>query len=347
MSRVHLTDVSKRFGKTNALSNLNIEIAEGSFVSLLGPSGCGKTTALKIVAGLERPDHGKVTLDGIDITSTPPSERDMGMVFQAYSLFPNMTARENIEFGLRARKIGVAEIKRRVDEIFSVVKLEAEMNRYPHQLSGGQQQRVALARAIVIRPRVLLLDEPLSALDAQVRGQLRDEIRRVQREFGITTLFVTHDQDEAMTVSDQVGVMQKGKLIQFDDPKVIYQSPANVEVARFIGNMNEITGILSGNRVEVLTQLLEISEGSNLSSAHRTVTALVRPEAIEISKNSKSAVQGTISNIAFLGAIAMLTLRLDSANEIRSLVASRELEELVLGSKVGISISTPSVLVVN
>lgn len=347
MSRVNLIDVSKSFGKTNALSNLNIEIAEGSFVSLLGPSGCGKTTALKIVAGLERPDHGKVTLDGIDITSTPPSERDMGMVFQAYSLFPNMTARENIEFGLKARKINVAEIKRRVDAILSVVELEAEMNRYPHQLSGGQQQRVALARAIVIRPRVLLLDEPLSALDAQVRSQLRDEIRRVQREFGITTLFVTHDQDEAMTVSDRVGVMQKGKLIQFDNPKVIYQNPANVEVARFIGNMNEIKGILSGNRVEVLTQLLEISEGSNLSGAQRIVTVLVRPEAIEIRKNSKNSTHGTVSNIAFLGAVTMITVRIDSTNEVRSLVPSRELEELVIGSKVGISISTPRVLVVN
>ena len=207
-----MVELRRRFGEVQALDNFSLEIGPGELVALLGPSGCGKTTALRALAGLERLDAGRILLDGHDIAHVPANRRDMGMVFQAYSLFPHMTARENVAFGLRLRGVGGAERRRVADRHLELVHLGGRADRYPHQLSGGQQQRVALARALAIQPRVLLLDEPLSALDAKVRAQLRDEIRRIQVEVGITTLFVTHDQDEALAIADRVAVMHGGRL---------------------------------------------------------------------------------------------------------------------------------------
>ena len=211
---VLLQDLSRSFGTTRALDGLSIEIAPGELVALLGPSGCGKTTALRIVAGFESADAGSVVVDGKDMSSVPSSRRDMGMVFQSYSLFPNMSALDNVGFGLRMRKMGAGERRKRAGELLDLVGLAPQAKQYPHQLSGGQQQRVALARALAIEPQVLLLDEPLSALDAKVRLQLREQIRTLQQRLGTTTLFVTHDQEEALSMADRVGVMRQGKLEQ-------------------------------------------------------------------------------------------------------------------------------------
>ena len=228
---VRLEGLLRRYGPVVALDGLSLTLAPGELVALLGPSGCGKTTALRLLAGLEDADRGRVVIGGRDVTRLPANRRDVGMVFQAYSLFPHMTARQNVAFGLRLRGVGEPERGRRADQMLRLVGLAAEADRYAHQISGGQQQRVALARALAIRPSVLLLDEPLSALDAKVRAQLRDEIRRVQLEVGTTTLFVTHDQEEALAIADRVGVMRAGRIEQLGRPTEVYSRPASPFVA--------------------------------------------------------------------------------------------------------------------
>ena len=224
---VVLQDLNRSFGATKALDGLSIDMAPGELVALLGPSGCGKTTALRIVAGFETADTGSVLIDGRDVSGMPAAKRDMGMVFQSYSLFPNMSALDNVGFGLRMRKVGAAERRKRAGELLELVGLAPQARQYPHQLSGGQQQRVALARALAIEPRVLLLDEPLSALDAKVRLQLREQIRALQQRLGTTTLFVTHDQEEALSMADRVGVMRQGRLEQIAAPDELYDRPGD------------------------------------------------------------------------------------------------------------------------
>jgi len=293
----------------------------GEFVSLLGPSGCGKTTALRIVAGFERPDGGRVMVDDKDITGTPANRRDMGMVFQSYSLFPNLSARDNVAFGLRVRRVASAERNRRAAELLDLVGLASAANRYPHQLSGGQQQRIALARALAIQPSVLLLDEPLSALDAKVRVQLRDEIRRIQLQFGITTLYVTHDQEEALSVSDRVVVLSQGQIEQIGSPVEIYGSPRTVFVAQFVGTMNRIESAVpshqgSGGVVECQGTLLRVDQAREWPAGAR-VLLLIRPESIEIDKLDDGvgvpagSLEGAVTVRTFLG--AMTRLRVASA----------------------------------
>ena len=240
---VQLVELRRKFGQVSALDGLSLDLAPGELVALLGPSGCGKTTALRSLAGLERLDSGRVLLDGRDITHMPASRRDMGMVFQAYSLFPHLTARDNVAFGLRLRRMASGERQRVADRLLELVHLADKGGSYPHQLSGGQQQRVALARALAIEPQVLLLDEPLSALDAKVRAQLRDEIRRIQTEVGITTLFVTHDQDEALAIADRVAVIFAGRLEQIAPPAELYERPRTARVAEFVGLSNHLRGM--------------------------------------------------------------------------------------------------------
>src|SRR5574341_2369412 len=238
MTHLALTNISKNFGANRVVQDFNLAVEKGEFVSFLGPSGCGKTTTLRMIAGFETPTTGKVTLNDVDITDKAPNQRNVGMVFQAYALFPNMTVAQNIGFGLQIRKESEAAIKERVAEMLALIHLEQRGNSYPYQLSGGQQQRVALARALAIRPEVLLLDEPLSALDAKIRVALRQEIRAIQRKLGITAIYVTHDQEEALSISDRVVVMNEGEMDQVGTPFEIYNFPKTVFVANFVGTLN-------------------------------------------------------------------------------------------------------------
>jgi putative spermidine/putrescine transport system ATP-binding protein len=345
MSRVVMNKVTKDFGKTRALADFSLDIPEGSLVSLLGPSGCGKTTALKILAGLTRADSGSVYFDSVDVTRLPPADRDIGMVFQAYSLFPNMTARKNVEFGLETRGMARQEIKMRVDEIFGVIGLDEHQNRYPHQLSGGQQQRIALARAIVVRPRLLLLDEPLSALDAQVRYQLREEIRRVQREFNITTLFVTHDQEEAMAISDQVGVMSHGSLLQIAPPQDVYQSPSSPAVARFVGSMNEIPAKVSGNTVAALGMTFQLDQKSIFQSSSKKCFALIRPEDLDLHEPNHVGIVGKVLEISFLGPISVVEVQLSTQTIVKVARPTQSLGNIVRDQEVSVVAKISTVLV--
>src|SRR5206468_6437999 len=273
-------------------------------------SGCGKTTALRLVAGLDEVTSGKVLFGGIDVTTLGANKRDVGMVFQAYSLFPHMTARQNVAFGLQMRHVDEQARNRRSDEMLELVGLSGYADRFAHQLSGGQQQRVALARALAIQPKVLLLDEPLSALDAKVRGRLRDEIRRVQLEVGITTLFVTHDQEEALAIADRVGVMQAGKLEQLGPPTLVYSRPATPFVADFVGLTNRMEGTVRRGAVEI--------RGASIPLVHPDVPdgpaiALVRPEAVALASDGdmqEGPLVGTVIAVAFLGAASRVMVDL-------------------------------------
>ncbi len=300
MAHLELRSLVRRFGAHTALDGIDIDLPEGEFLSLLGPSGCGKTTALRIVAGFDRPDAGAVRVDGRDLTRVPPNKRGMGMVFQAYSLFPNLTAADNVAFGLRIRGRPRSERASRVTDLLELVGLGHAGDRYPHQLSGGMQQRVALARALAIEPRVLLLDEPLSALDAKVRVQLREEIRRIQLELGITTLYVTHDQEEALAVSDRVAVMHGGKIEQIGTPTEMYGSPATPFVAEFIGTMNRLEAdVVDGGLGEIVYGETRLAvEAARGRRAGDKVLVLVRPELLEV----EAAVNGNVQQPNVLGA---------------------------------------------
>ncbi|SMD23044.1 ABC transporter ATP-binding protein [Lentzea albidocapillata] len=305
MGHLELKGLRKSFGGNVALDGLDLELAEGELVSLLGPSGCGKTTALRIVAGFETSDSGTVTVGGKDITKVPANKRDMGMVFQAYSLFPNMTAAQNVAFGLKMRK---ADAKK-AGELLELVGLTHLGGRYPHQMSGGQQQRVALARALAIQPRVLLLDEPLSALDAKVRVNLRDEIRRIQTELGMTTLFVTHDQEEALAVSDRVGVMSHGRLEQLDTPSVVYREPKTAFVAQFVGVTNSVEAKAEGQTVVVNGVTVAASHDQPSGS---DVRVIVRPEDIGVSAHhgdTNGKIVGDVLTQSFLGPVTRISVR--------------------------------------
>src|SRR5438034_6362417 len=252
MSFLEIDHLQKRFARTTAVEQVHLEVTRGEFVSFLGPSGCGKTTTLRIIAGFESPSSGAIRLDGVDITQRPPNRRNVGMVFQSYALFPNMTVAENVGFGLKVAKKPAAAIKLRVDEMLNLIKLPALAKRYPYQLSGGQQQRVALARALAIQPQVLLLDEPLSALDAKIRVVLRNEIRSIQRQLGITTIYVTHDQEEALSLSDRVVVMSNGRVEQIGTPFEIYNFPTTRFVASIVCPLHVLPAALADSDCGIL-----------------------------------------------------------------------------------------------
>ncbi|CAL8968717.1 Vitamin B12 import ATP-binding protein BtuD [Cellulomonas sp. T2.31MG-18] len=271
MATIEMIGVRKTFGTTVALDDLHLRVESGELVCLLGPSGCGKTTALRLLAGFEQPDAGRILVDGEDVTRVSPRHRRFGMVFQDYSLFPNLTGRQNIAFGLKIRRKGAAETAATVDRLLAVTRLEKHADKYPHQMSGGQRQRVALARAIATEPRLLLLDEPLSALDAQVREHLRDEIRRLQLEVGVTTVLVTHDQHEAMAVADRVAVMRDGLLEQIDPPRALYSRPASAFVAGFVGTVNRLRAQrASDGSWTVLGAPVEVAAGAGRSEVSGT-----------------------------------------------------------------------------
>jgi putative spermidine/putrescine transport system ATP-binding protein len=341
---VRLEGLSRRYGPVVALDHLDLTLQPGELVALLGPSGCGKTTTLRLLAGLEDTDTGSVTVGGKDITRLPASKRDMGMVFQAYSLFPHMTVRENVAFGLRLRRVTAAQRDKRAMEMLELVGLSVQADRYPSQISGGQQQRVALARALAIEPQVLLLDEPLSALDAKVRAQLRDQIRRIQLEVGITTLFVTHDQEEALAIADRVGVMKEGRLEQLAPPTDVYSRPATSFVAEFVGLSNRLSGDVSGGQVTVRGCTLPLMEAGVPDGQ---VVALVRPEAVTLASHTTAEsgpLVGTVIAVTFLGATSRVTVDLGDTTIMAQLQTS-DASALPAGSRVALTIRPDPVLV--
>ena len=338
---VSLRGLTRVFGATRALDQMSLDIAPGELVALLGPSGCGKTTALRIVAGFEYADSGEVLIDGRDVSGVPASRRDMGMVFQSYSLFPNMNALDNVAFGLRMRKVSSGDRRKRAAELLDMVGLAPQAGQYPHQLSGGQQQRVALARALAIEPRVLLLDEPLSALDAKVRLQLREQIRTLQQRLGTTALFVTHDQEEALSMADRVGVMRAGRLEQVADPAELYSRPATAFVAEFVGTMNRLPAELgSGGTVTVLGTTVPAAPGGPDSGP---VDALIRPENLTV--RAAAGGNGIVTNRTFLGAVTRVAVRLSGDTEISVDVSSAVALEMAPGAAVEVGVPATPVLV--
>jgi putative spermidine/putrescine transport system ATP-binding protein len=340
MAYLELRELRRAFGPVVALNGINVSLDQGEFLSLLGPSGCGKTTALRLVAGFDRPDSGSIVIDGKELTRVPPNRRDMGMVFQAYSLFPNMTAEQNVEFGLRIRKEKRGARRKRVEELLELVGLGHAGKRYPHQLSGGMQQRVALARALAIEPRVLLLDEPLSALDAKVRVQLREEIRRIQTQLGITTLYVTHDQEEALSISDHVAVMWSGRIEQMGTPSDMYGAPATPFVAEFIGTMNRLHGVIvDGDRGEVVHAGRRLSIAAARGREHgEKVLVLLRPELLKLERSADgtdgdNTLVGEIVTHTFLGSVTRLKI-LGEETDLIADVATAAVEFLPIGTRV-------------
>jgi putative spermidine/putrescine transport system ATP-binding protein len=341
---VRLEDLRRRYAGVTALDGLSLTMAPGELVALLGPSGCGKTTALRLVAGLEEANGGRVVIGGEDVTNVPANKREIGMVFQAYSLFPHMTAMQNVAFGMQLHKVAADARRKRAGEMLELVGLSAHANKYAHQMSGGQQQRVALARALAIEPKVLLLDEPLSALDARVRARLRDEIRRVQLEVGTTTLFVTHDQEEALAISDRVGVMNAGRLEQLGPPTTIYSRPATPFVAEFVGLTNRLAGVVKGGEVEVRGLRLPLVKPD---TSDGPAIALVRPENISLVADGTpdaGPLLGTVIATSFLGATSRVTVDLGDVIVLAQLPTS-EATEHTAGSRVRLTVRKDPVLI--
>jgi putative spermidine/putrescine transport system ATP-binding protein len=315
MTHLTLKNISKEFSGTTVVQDFNLDVEQGEFVSFLGPSGCGKTTTLRMVAGFEIPTTGTITINGTDITNNAPNQRNVGMIFQAYALFPNMNVAQNIGFGLRIRKEPENVINDRVKEMLSLIHLENKAGSYPYQLSGGQQQRVALGRALANHPQVLLLDEPLSALDAKIRVQLRSEIRAIQKKMGITAIFVTHDQEEALSISDRIVVMYEGKIEQVGSPFEVYNFPKTAFVANFVGTLNTaaaevvdpVKGILSMDGVQIVS-------AENLQNRKKgdSIKFSIRPERFSFASEQKkdNVLDCTIENITFLGSVVRIRVKI-------------------------------------
>jgi putative spermidine/putrescine transport system ATP-binding protein len=344
---VELTGLRRRFGATQALDGFTLTLQPGELVALLGPSGCGKTTALRVLAGFETVDSGRILVDGVDQSRIPAQRRDMGMVFQSYSLFPNMSALDNVAFGLRMRKVASGDRRARALEQLDLVGLASEADKYPHQMSGGQQQRVALARALAIEPRVLLLDEPLSALDAKVRVQLREQIRVLQTRLKITTLFVTHDQEEALSMADRVCVMRAGQIEQVDTPSTLYSAPATPFVAEFVGTMNRIPGAITDDgRVGLLGSVVDIRTAVGAVASARPagtpVDVLVRPEGLAVTPSPQG--RGIVMTTTFLGSITRLGVLLDEDVMVYADLSNSAVA-IPTGSAVEVTLTERSVMV--
>lgn len=324
MAFLDLTHVSKLYANATqpAVDNFNLQVQGGEFVSFLGPSGCGKTTTLRMIAGFETPSAGSITMEGKEITRKRPNEREIGMVFQSYALFPNMNVADNIGFGLKVDGKSKTEIRERVQEMLALIRLEHLGGRYPYQLSGGQQQRVALARAIALRPKLLLLDEPLSALDAKIRVSLRNEIRSIQQKLGITTVYVTHDQEEALSLSDRVVVMNNAKIEQVGTPFEIYNFPRTGFVASFVGTLNTLTAEVvdpAAGLLRVGGQEIRTAQPIEHAAAGDTVALALRPELLKVVEDSAglagdrvNRLRGTLESISFLGSIVRMQVRVGS-----------------------------------
>ncbi|TXH95460.1 MAG: ABC transporter ATP-binding protein [Pseudomonas sp.] len=325
MSYLSIRGLHKSYGATPIFSDINCEIEKGEFVTLLGPSGCGKSTLLRCVAGLTEVDGGQIILDGQDLVPLSPQKRSIGMVFQSYALFPNMTVQQNVAFGLRMQKVGKDETARRVDEVLRLVELHDYAARYPHQLSGGQCQRVALARSLVTRPRLLLLDEPLSALDARIRKHLREQIRAIQQELGLTTLFVTHDQEEALTMSDRIFLMNAGKIVQSGDAESLYTAPVDAFAAGFIGNYN----------------LLDANAASRLLLRQMHNRIAIRPEAIRM--EDRGAIAAEVLGHSLLGNVIRYRVQANSVELLVDVLNCGDNELISKGQCIGLSIDASAI----
>ncbi len=335
---VELIDVEKRFERHPAVDSFSLRVDEGELVTFLGGSGCGKTTTLRMIAGFETPTSGRILIKGADLVDVLPNRRGVGMVFQNYALFPNMTAAQNIGFGLKVAGRHPEELQRKVQDMLALIHMEQFGGRYPHQMSGGQQQRVALARALAVNPSVLLLDEPLSALDAKIRVRLRTEIRAIQKKLGITTIYVTHDQEEALSISDRVVVMKDGKIEQVGTPFEIYNRPANAFVASFIGSSNVLRATVvdpSSGKVAV--------DGQEIVTTHpltggigEEVRLTLRPESLALQNGvaSNNHLRGTLANVIFLGSIVRLVVNTGSSELLMDTFNNPHLALPPLGSEV-------------
>ncbi|UFJ41143.1 ABC transporter ATP-binding protein [Brevibacillus humidisoli] len=319
MIDVELRNIEKRFQNNVVVKNFNLQVEQGEFVSFLGPSGCGKTTTLNMIAGFLEPDGGDLLIKGKRMNGVPPYKRELGMVFQTYSLFPHMTVAENVGYGLKLRKVGKAEIAERVERVLKLVKLPQVADRYPKQLSGGQRQRIAIARALVIEPSLLLLDEPLSNLDAKLREELRDELKRLHQEIGVTTIFVTHDQEEALSLSDRIVVLNDGHVEQIGTPAEIYNHPASEFVHTFIGKTNKLTGKVTEvgqDRFTVLTDsglVIETAAQRQSFDVGQEVHVFIRPEKIRLFPAEEMAANGGVGQLvmtSFLGAFTECEVRI-------------------------------------
>jgi putrescine transport system ATP-binding protein len=357
---LRIASVSKRFGGVVAVNNLSLDIRSGEFFALLGPSGCGKSTLLRMLAGFETPDAGRILLDGTDIAPVPPHQRPINMMFQSYALFPHLSVAGNIAFGLKRAGMSRADIRARVDEMLALVQLEGLENRRPDQLSGGQRQRVALARSLALRPRMLLLDEPLAALDRKLRESTQAELLELQRKLGTTFIIVTHDQDEAMTVADRIGVMDKGRLVQVGSPRELYESPNSVWVATFVGDMNFIEGLVVSQKGNLLTLRTEeagtiIVTSSVKPVAGMTIPLAIRPEKIRISSETASselanALRGEIVDINYLGDSSVYYVKVASGSVMKVTAANIVRSEtgfFAPGQKVSLSFSPDACIVLD
>jgi putative spermidine/putrescine transport system ATP-binding protein len=307
-------NIRKSFANNTVVQDFNLDVGAGEFVSFLGPSGCGKTTVLRMVAGFEEPTSGSITIGGKDVTRLKPNQRNIGMVFQAYALFPNLTVAQNIAFGLRVAKVPKAESDQRVAEMLKLIGLPSLGDRFPYQLSGGQQQRVALARALAPKPKVLLLDEPLSALDAKVRVSLREEIRQIQKNLGITTVFVTHDQEEALSISDRIVVMYGGRAEQVGTPFEIYNQPKTRFVASFVGTLNILNAVVKSpkeGRIVIDGQEVTAAQGVSGAETGAKRAVALRPEAVSLNGigGTRNRLDGTIEDVNFLGSVVRVRVR--------------------------------------
>ncbi|TJU83448.1 MAG: ABC transporter ATP-binding protein [Mesorhizobium sp.] len=344
--------VRKSFGLTTVVQDFNLDVEPGEFVSFLGPSGCGKTTVLRMVAGFEEPSAGKIVVAGKDITRLRPNQRNVGMVFQAYALFPNLTVAQNIGFGLKVAGMPKADTDRRVAEMLDLIKLPQMGDRYPYQLSGGQQQRIALARAIAPKPKLLLLDEPLSALDAKVRVSLREEIRSIQKKLGITTIFVTHDQEEALSISDRIAVMYGGKAEQVGTPFEIYNRPATKFVANFVGTLNVLEGTVTdaaSGKVRVNSQEVSLQGKLNGSKSGDTLSLALRPEAISLGRHPgrDSSLSGEITEVHFLGSVIRVRVGIGGSTVSLDTFNSPASPPPAVGERAEISFSSGDMLVLH
>ncbi len=319
-----LKNIHKNFGDMTAVHNLNLDIRAGEFLTLLGPSGCGKTTILRLIAGFEEPDEGDILIDGVRANGIPANRRDVNTVFQSYGLFPHMTVFDNIAFGLKIKKYDRNRIREKVQNALEMVKMPGMDRRHIHQLSGGQQQRVAVARAIVNEPVVLLLDEPLSALDYRLRKEMQLELKRLQRKLGITFVFVTHDQEEAITMSDRIAVMNNGQVEQFGTPKEIYEEPVNLFVARFVGEINEFDGHVAGTENSRMNAVVEggtfdLANTMKFQTGNR-IKVLLRPEDIKVERMGEGCsapfLTGNIEELIYKGTTVDLIIRLDAGKNI-------------------------------